>query len=835
MTRLKRIKIFLFDQLLLTAALVMLSHRFLWDILRTPVLGGWDGASHLAMAEDYSRHIWPAVFGWTPHWFLGMPFPNFYHPLFFWIIALLDHVLPFSISTLIKFAALFWTLTLPTLFYLLGRLHVGSRRSGLICGFLTVYLLTRSGFLASWGLTLVGTFQIGLYAHLLSFWLFLVLLHFLPRVGLSARNDRICVGLLTLILLANVNVLVPLLLTYTGFFLVAWMQNRQGGFWPAFRPYAAIGLWSLGLSAFWYAPMWATYDWVATKPLTLQWEGNMAVGEWTWLILGAAALLLAFKKKQGFAVSIGFGVAGSLALVPMTPLVFSGVPFQVHRVIITCLFLMIPLLAFGISTLIDLPSSRHLKISAACLIFFFLIGLPYLQKPDELVQSTHISQLNATEYADLVAAGRDPSEGRYTVELVDFHGNVRGLYDEAHYLNGLVGNAGGFGISSVYREASIASFFTDSVRNVYSAVRYPIWGVTSLLSSDPDFWNQPMEEHRKRNRLLNLKTIFVHVPQLAHEMRVAKGFRQILFSRQWTAFKDEADMSLYAHVPRFKPLLVYARWESKNRDPFGNYDFLSLAEYAFFSNREDPPLVLSPQGRIDSPSDWNRFGGLIVTDFRYRDLKTACERVAAFAREKPVLFLNEGDPLVSCVTRTAGPDHIALVTPYRSPETEKSLERKIAREFPGDTKKTWVPVIAARAAELRRKFREPMAQILDWTYKTRIPVGSSVQVRNTELGRDHTHVTLDRDPPNPVPLMVHQTYFPRWFQGKTPVLLASPCYQLVFADRKDTDLSFHKTWVEHAAEALSGLTFLLALGTAWARSTFRSGRVSTGSSRSKKA
>ncbi|MFH1016703.1 MAG: hypothetical protein V1798_00810 [Pseudomonadota bacterium] len=812
-------KTFFLDQLLLIAGLFLLAHRFLWDVVRTPVLGGWDGASHLAMAQEYSRHVWPAVFGWTPHWFLGMPFPNFYHPLFFWFVALLDHVLPFSISTIIKLLALFLTFTLPTLFYLLGTLRLGGRRPALIGGLLAVYLLTRGGFLASWGLTLLGTFQIGLYAHLLSFWLLLLFFCLLPEPASSRGKYRALVVLLTLVLLANVNVLVPLLLTYAAFFGMEWLGERERGFRAVFRPYFTIGLWSLGLSAFWYVPMLATYGWVATKPLILKVEGHLAAGEWAWLLLGLISIPLAFRKKHRFALPIGLGVAGSLLLIPVADRVFAGAPFQVHRVVITCLFLMIPLLAFGIVRLLEFPASRHLRIAVGFLIFFLLVGFPYLREPDGLFQSTRISQLNPAEYADLVAEGRNPSSGRYTVESVDFHSNVRGRYDEAAYLNGLIGNGGGFGISTVYREASLASFFTDSVRNIYSQTRYPIWGITSQLSSDPDFWNQPMEEHRKRNRLLNLKTIYVHMPTMAHDLRAAKGFRQTLFSHQWTVFKDEADMSVYAHVPRFKPFLVYARWEPKKRASFGDYDFLSLAEYSFFSNQEDPPLVLSPEERLDSPMDWSRFGGLIVTDFRYRDLNAACGRVSAFAKERPVLFLDQDSPLEACVIRTAGSDRVAVVTPYRSDETEESLADKVRSSYPGSTGETWGPVMAARTLELRRRFREPMGRILDWAQEHRTPVDSAVRVRNAELGRDRSHVTLDRAPGVPVPVILHQTYFPRWFQGENPVLLVSPCYQLVFTDRRELDVRFRRTWVEHAAGALSALVLILALGAVWARST----------------
>jgi hypothetical protein len=348
--------------------------------------------------------------------------------------------------------------------------------------------------------------------------------------------------------------------------------------------------------------------------------------------------------------------------------------------------------------------------------------------------------------------------------------------------------------------------------------------VTSHIAADPDFLDQPMSEHLKRDRILNLKRIFVHSAGTALHMKSADGYRRLIYSKGWAVFEDEADQSKYAHVPSFKPILVFGRWDPKKRAAFGDYDFLSLSEYAFFANAMDPPLVLSPKG-LDSPQDLNSFGALIVTDPAYRDPASACRFLADATRRIPVLILDENRDLASCVARSADSSRLTVLHPFRSTETERSIAKDIAMEFPKGKPKVTDLIHFKRSRQVVRKYRETLAEMFRWIDERRVPLVGAPAVAGAKIGRNETRVELDRDPAEPVPVIVHQTYFPRWFASGKPVLLASPCYQLVFMDRREAVLTFRKTWVEHLAEAVSALTLLAGLAVLWRGSKFRIPRV----------
>jgi hypothetical protein len=135
------------------------------------LLRSWDGSAHLAAAYLYDRATFPDTFGWTHVWSAGMPLPNFYPPLFYWIAAALHQtglplLLTFKLTVAIPFCLI------PTALGLLSwRL---SSRDILItsCTTLTACLPLLDGHLQSifpGGLTYASTFNEGLVTQPLGF------------------------------------------------------------------------------------------------------------------------------------------------------------------------------------------------------------------------------------------------------------------------------------------------------------------------------------------------------------------------------------------------------------------------------------------------------------------------------------------------------------------------------------------------------------------------------------------------------------------------------------------------------------------------------------------
>ena len=61
--------------------------------------------------------IFPDTFGWTNAYFAGMPLPNFYPPLFFWIVSFLHHTHLFSFAAAFKLVIALPLLLMPLAFW----------------------------------------------------------------------------------------------------------------------------------------------------------------------------------------------------------------------------------------------------------------------------------------------------------------------------------------------------------------------------------------------------------------------------------------------------------------------------------------------------------------------------------------------------------------------------------------------------------------------------------------------------------------------------------------------------------------------------------------------
>lgn len=73
----------------------------------------WDGSSHYAVVNLYDREMFPDTFGWATEFWEGMPFPNFYPPLFYWLISFIHDFSAFSFLASFKLVLALSLFALP--------------------------------------------------------------------------------------------------------------------------------------------------------------------------------------------------------------------------------------------------------------------------------------------------------------------------------------------------------------------------------------------------------------------------------------------------------------------------------------------------------------------------------------------------------------------------------------------------------------------------------------------------------------------------------------------------------------------------------------------------
>lgn len=243
----------------------------------------WDGTGFYGIGLIYDRTIFPDTFGWTQAHFGGMPFPNFYPPLFFWLVSLLHHTRLFSYDAAFKLLVMIPVLLMPAAVWLLAwTLSNRDQRVAFWAGLLSLVplLSSRFGGHFQWasGLDYFSTFAVGMYSQPLGFVLLIVwYVVYLKSAGRAWRGILSCL-LLALAVLANyLNGVTAVLLvgaTATVDLLqyqrtpTGEVQQRQAArhklLGHLLSPVVAAGL-----ALFWLAPMLSSYNYFVTRPFTL--------------------------------------------------------------------------------------------------------------------------------------------------------------------------------------------------------------------------------------------------------------------------------------------------------------------------------------------------------------------------------------------------------------------------------------------------------------------------------------------------------------------------------------------------------------------------------------
>ena len=240
------------------------------------VMPGWDGEAHLAIGKLYAEHIFPSTWGWINQWYTGMPFPQFYPPLFYFLVALVSKIL-FFLSYDIVFRLFVFTslIATPCLIAFLAYRLTHKRITTILAGLIAVILLSFCGPDLNIGVGVGGTINTGLLANSLAFNFFVLwLVHFFQQHW-TRKNYVWGVLFLTGIFLTNVHLIVPALI----FFFIRYVAAVAPGLFKAdwknilrttFVAYVPYGLIALGLAAFWVVPMLSRYDYFSTTTLNVE-------------------------------------------------------------------------------------------------------------------------------------------------------------------------------------------------------------------------------------------------------------------------------------------------------------------------------------------------------------------------------------------------------------------------------------------------------------------------------------------------------------------------------------------------------------------------------------
>src|SRR5205814_6083707 len=162
----------LYALLFVTALPVALTSPLWLEVWRGTRPRATNGSGHYAIAQLYDRAIFPDTFGWLHAYFGGMPFPNFYPPLFYWLVALIQHTHLVSFDTAFKLVMALPLLVLPAAIWTLAWVLSNKQRAvanGAACASLLLLFIPQFQLKTVAGLDYFSTLVVGLYTQPLGF------------------------------------------------------------------------------------------------------------------------------------------------------------------------------------------------------------------------------------------------------------------------------------------------------------------------------------------------------------------------------------------------------------------------------------------------------------------------------------------------------------------------------------------------------------------------------------------------------------------------------------------------------------------------------------------
>lgn len=802
---------------LFVTALPVLLSRGLWaEVLNGGYARAWDGSGHYALARLYSESIFPDVYGWADAYFAGMGFPNYYPPLFYWLVALLQHTGLLTFGAAFKLVLVAPTLLLPAAVWLLAWRLSGGRRAAAACAALAVAPLLVDVRLSNteglMGLSYTSTFLLGLYTQPLGFvllvgWYVLYTSEGLPRRAWRAAAASI---LLALALLANFfssNVAALLILTTV---VQDFMRLRRAGTRAgraaerrALLAHLLSPLAGACLILFWVGPLLASYTYVVTRPEQVGLGQLVPTALWLWYALALAGGILWLRRApsrpaRAFLAACALLAAATFLGQGLSPRWFPSHP---PRLASTLNFLLAAPAGYALAyalRLLALALGRKARFGAGrvprlapvglALLAALVLGSELQPPPSGLAFYNEADWARVSPVLEFAAGHRD---GRYLVENQSF-ADPAAAHD-GRAISAYLGMQGNASLSLFFREASPNVLFLNPLVDIFSA-QPDSYGISSVLADDADFGRRTLASQIERARFYGTKYLVIRSQAMKGHLAAEPAVSARQDFGQWSVFELAGGSRPQTRALAFRPALVVSDLTLKLRRS-NDYGFIRLAEEQFASGWFDVVLARSPELRLDRLEVPEGFGSVVVDSYRYDDLDRAYARLRNIAREHHLILLSSDDQLFHRVQAALGefPQAEVVARPREEPSEWLDSNRPTRSYDDSPVRMTW--------GRLRQALEGH-----------KVATGA---VADAALGAALRPGVIPLDPPegsaNPIPVLIATTFHPDWQRGDGgEVYAATPFFMLTFISGHDA-LVFDRSGADRVGLYTSGATLLLLL------------------------
>jgi hypothetical protein len=762
----------------------------------------WDGSGQYAAAKLYADSIFPDVFGWLPQYVAGTPFPNYYPPLFQWLVGAVTVWLGVPFDAAFKAVLVFSALAMPIAIWRLARSATGRSAIGVLAAVAAFPLLFDKRSYHPLGLSYASTFLAGLYTQPLGFLCAALWYECFSRARRRARWLGSAL-LLALVFLSSLFAAALAGMLWAGTAGYAWFRTIRARAPRARRRLRAVAAWqsltlliALSLAGFWLVPMLAERAFFVTRPMETASSELTNPLLFVWYAVAAAGVVVWMRRPTAGAVPVLFTLAlGYIGICAANQEVgLPWMPLHAPRSLSTLNFLAaVPVgvavshAVRGISRRFKARVWRRGTLGALAAGAVLLLALrPLVEMPDYRLAFYSDSNQDFRRIDPILRFASTHQDGLYIVEQVPL--TAVGPALDSRALSAYLGMQGNESASFVFRESPISSLLLSPLAGTVSAGR-DTFELSSMLADDADFLRQNLDTHlrqadeyRARYFVVVSNAAKARLARMAAERYVRHDFGV------WTVFEMTAAPRPEAVPMATKPVLVLTSFTAKLARQ-SDYNFLRLAEEEFM-NPPGLPIAFRPDYRADQLPDAAMFSGLVVESYEYGDIQAAFGAIQRFSRQRPTVPMEADSPLFRLLQGRLG--ELGRVSIVRREPSNSDRWIGVGRPVSyrrDSVRRTWTEVKAALAPALQDAPADP-ASTCEVTW---IPVGQRIRCGG---GAGEA-----------IPVRVGTSFHPDWraVDGR-PVLMLSPSVMYTTV-RGVAELRFGRSGWERAAVAFSALSF----------------------------
>ncbi len=764
-----------------TVVTIILNSTIFSVYLSSSVPQGWDGAGHFVASVEYAEHIFPRAWGWLSQWSGGLPYPQYYPPLFITFFALLYKIF-FFIPELVIFhtGIVFAQIGSIWVYALLLKKHnlsVMGQYFGISCYIL--FICSFFPILGVIGLTINSTLNTAMAPQLFSGICFMLFVVGLLRIK-EKKYQLLSIISFSGIVLSNAHFILPAALFFCMSAVSSlFIENKKK---RILYIYIVVGLFAVGITMYWALPLMYNYDFLTTYPSFVQ----PSLGTILKVPLFVGALIVGiflsiYKKKKEIILYTTFLVLVTIAAAAVHLLSRFGVVAHTQR-LLSLFVIFAPLVyAHGYQYVSEKLGAKYKRKAVPLFVFIGTIVLLCVTVP--IWSGTNMIGIYRSEKSDSVEEiktylAQNPRQGFLSVEHDVLRNEPSSFVFNSLY--GLYTRVPVF----VLRESSISSPFMTPIRNMFS-LEPEGWGFKSYLMFTRTFTQRPIVERvdialRHHMNSFLVRSLYMR-NLLSQDNRIVleKDFGK------WALYRAKK-INPQGEVLAHKPILFFGK-KSFGYRSIHDYDWSKLQEMLLVANSDYTSIYPNNQ-HIDTNTEIAGGGALFIAEYTYKDINKAYAAIIAFAETGPVVLVeDQTNALYTKLATYIKSNNTNIVVLPRYPRMSMQVE---ASDSNAVTKKDAIGkgiVDTLQTMQIKKQ-------------------DTSVIVEQVSFSNKKTTATLSADPKDFVWVRIAQSYFPTWSTKQGSLYMASPAFTAVYTNKKEIVLDFGTPWYVGVGEMITIIT-----------------------------